>query len=263
MTTLRDSSLVNRGLNASRVWLALLAVTASAACGTPALPPGSPDNGGLVLPDGFEAVVVHDGVGRARHLAVTDQGIVYVKLRAPNPKGLVALRDTTGDGRADQVEVFGDYDDIGDYGTAMRIHDGYLYFTTAGEVYRQKIVPGQLVPTGPGNEVQLILKHNYKANLPSYEHIAKPIAFDDRGHMYVPFGAPGRLVPGRQPPAVLARPGSVSRAGVAGRHLAIRREPPGTDRTGRPPLRHGHSQRRGHDLEPPGRTPLRAATRAR
>ena len=39
--------------------------------------------------------------------------------------------------------------------------------------------------------MQLILKHNYKANLPSYEHIAKPIAFDDRGHMYVPFGAPG------------------------------------------------------------------------
>ena len=143
---------MNRGLNASRVWFALLALTASAACGTPALPPGSPDNGGLVLPDGFEAVVVHDGVGRARHLAVTDRGIVYVKLRAPKPKGLVALRDTTGDGRADQVEVFGDYDDTGDYGTAMRIHDGYLYFTTAGEVYRQKIVPGQLVPTGPGTK---------------------------------------------------------------------------------------------------------------
>jgi hypothetical protein len=73
-----------------------------------------------VLPEGFEAVVVHDGVGRARHLAVTDDGIVYVKLRVPNPKGLVALRDTTGDGRADEVEVFGEYDDTGDYGTAMR-----------------------------------------------------------------------------------------------------------------------------------------------
>ena len=43
--------------------------------------------------------------------------------------------------------MFGDYDDTGDYGTAMRIHDGHLYFTTAGEVYRQKIVPGRLVPT--------------------------------------------------------------------------------------------------------------------
>jgi glucose/arabinose dehydrogenase/mono/diheme cytochrome c family protein len=185
--TVRDFGLVNCRVNASRVWFGLLVVTA-AACATPALPPGSPDNGGLTLPDGFEAVVVHDGVGRARHLAVTDHGIVYVKLRAPNPKGLVALRDTNGDGRADDVEVFGDYSDTGDYGTAMRIHDGYLYFTTAGEVYRQKIIPGRLVPTG---DVQLILTHNYKASRPSYEHIAKPVSFDDRGHIYVPFGAPG------------------------------------------------------------------------
>ena len=175
-------------ITGSRVWFGLLALTASAACATLRLPPGSPDNGGLALPGGFEAVVVHDGVGRARHLAVTDDGIVYVKLRGANPKGLVALRDTSGDGRADEVEVFGDYSDTGDYGTAMRIHDGYLYFTTAGEVYRQKIIPGRLVPTG---DVQLMLTHNYKANRESYEHIAKPISFDDRGHMYVPFGAPG------------------------------------------------------------------------
>ena len=170
------------------VWFALLAVAASAACGAPALPPGSPDNGGLALPDGFEAVVVHDGVGRARHLAVTDDGIVYVKLRVPKPKGLVALRDTSGDGRADEVQVFGDYTDTGDYGTAMRIHAGHLYFTTAGEVYRQKSRRASSCPTAP---VELMLKHDYKASGRSYEHIAKPIAFDDRGHMYVPFGAPG------------------------------------------------------------------------
>jgi len=175
-------------VKAARVLFGLLAVTACVTCGPPALPPGSPDNGGLALPDGFEAVVLHDGVGRARHLAVTEDGVVYVKLRVPNPKGLVALRDTSGDGRADDVEVFGDYSDTGDYGTAMRIHDGYLYFSTAGEVYRQRIMPGRLVPTG---DVQLILTHNYKASRQSYEHIAKPVSFDDRGHMYVPFGAPG------------------------------------------------------------------------
>ena len=63
-------------VNASLVWFGLLVVTAAAACGGPPVPPGSPDNGGLALPDGFEAVVVHAGVGRARHLAVTDEGIV-------------------------------------------------------------------------------------------------------------------------------------------------------------------------------------------
>lgn len=184
VATVHDSGLTVRGMSAA--WL--LGAILLAACRSSALPPGIPGNGGLTLPDGFEAVVVHDGVGRARHLAVTGDGIVYVKLRVPNPKGLVALRDTTGDGRADEVEVFGNYDDTGGYGTALRIHGGYLYFSTAGEVYRQRIARGRLVPTG---EVQLILKHNYKATLPSYEHIAKPLAFDDRGHMYVPFGAPG------------------------------------------------------------------------
>ncbi|MEZ5106669.1 MAG: hypothetical protein R2757_19355 [Draconibacterium sp.] len=34
------------------------------------LPPGDPDNGGLFLPGGFEAVVVVDSIGSARHLAV-------------------------------------------------------------------------------------------------------------------------------------------------------------------------------------------------
>lgn len=153
-----------------------------------ALPPAEPDNGGLVLPDGFGAVRVHDGVGRARHLAVTPDGIVYVKLRVPAPRGLVALRDTTGDGRADQMEVFGDYDDTGNYGTSMRLHDGHLYFSTAGEVYRQRLTPGQLVPDGP---VELILRHNYRVDGRAYEHIAKSLAFDRAGHMYVPFGAPG------------------------------------------------------------------------
>lgn len=152
------------------------------------LPPGDPDNGGLHLPDGFEAVVVVDSVGRARHLAVADNGDIYIKLRIPDPKGIVALRDTDNDGKADSVVVFGDYADEGNYGTAMRIYNDYLYFSTAGEVYRTKLTPGQLVPDGP---VELILKDDYKNAPLGYEHIAKPIAFDNEGNMYVPFGSPG------------------------------------------------------------------------
>jgi glucose/arabinose dehydrogenase/mono/diheme cytochrome c family protein len=160
---------------------------ATACSRAPALPPASPGNGGLALPDGFEAVVVHDGVGRARHLAVTESGDIYVKLRVPNPKGLVALRDADGDGRAEQMEVFGEYPDVGDYGTAMRLYDGHLYFSTAGEVFRQKLTPGRLVPATP---VELVLTHDTKA-VPTYEHVAKPVTFDKAGHMYVSFGAPG------------------------------------------------------------------------
>ena len=51
-------------------------------CRRHGLPHGDPDNGGLFLPGNFEAVVVVDSIGGARHLAVNDNGDIYVKLRA-------------------------------------------------------------------------------------------------------------------------------------------------------------------------------------
>ncbi len=152
------------------------------------LPPGDPDNGGLTLPDGFEAVVVVDSVGRGRHLAVRDNGDVYMKLRTPDSlgHGSVALRDRDNDGKADVVRYFGDYADTGNYGNAMRIHQGYLYFATAGEVYRTKLSPWSLVPTA---KTECLLVDDYKRA--RFSHIAKPIAFDGKGNMYVPFGSPG------------------------------------------------------------------------
>ena len=42
------------------------------------LPAGDRDNGGLFLPDGFEALVVADSIGNARHLAVNENGDIYV-----------------------------------------------------------------------------------------------------------------------------------------------------------------------------------------
>jgi glucose/arabinose dehydrogenase/cytochrome c5 len=154
------------------------------------LPKASPRNGGLFLPGGFEAVVVTDSIGRARHLAINSNGDIYVKLRNPDSlkRGSVALRDTNNDGKADIIQYFGDYPDEGNYGTGMRIHNGYLYFTTAGEVYRTKLSPGKLVPEG---ESELLLTDDYLHDPHGYSHIAKPLAFDNKGNMYVPFGSPG------------------------------------------------------------------------
>jgi len=169
------------------------------------LPPAEPGNGGLSVPDSFDVVVVAESTGRARHIAVNANGDVYVKLRSPAPKGIVALRDEDNDGKADVTEVFGDYTDEGDYGTGMRIYNGYLYFATAGEVYRMKLTDGDLVPK---SKVELIMKDDYKNDPHGYEHIAKPIAFDNAGHLYVQFGAPGDVcqeldripgAPGQQP----------------------------------------------------------------
>ena len=78
-------------------------------CNTkPQLPKGDPDNGGLFLPGNFEAVVVADSIGPARHLAVNDNGDIYVKLShsKKGEGGNVALRDVDGDGKADSIVRF-------------------------------------------------------------------------------------------------------------------------------------------------------------
>ncbi|WP_257656355.1 PQQ-dependent sugar dehydrogenase [Parapedobacter lycopersici] len=156
------------------------------------LPPGDADNGGLILPGGFEAVTVVDSLGKARHLAVTANGDMYVKLRDAQPNaGNVALRDTDGDGKADSIVFFGDYEVTPGYGpTGMRIYNDYLYFSSAGAVYRTKLTPGQLVPEG---ETETILVDDYKNDVHGYEHMAKPLAFDNEGHLYVSFGAPSDI----------------------------------------------------------------------
>ena len=142
----------------------------------------------ITVPDSFNVTVFAKSTGRARHIAVNSNGDVYVKLRTPDPKGIVALRDENKDGVADKREVFGDYDDEGEYGTGMRIYHGYLYFATAGNVYRMKLTGNDLVPK---SEVELIMKDDYKNDPHGYEHIAKPITFDNNDHLYVQFGAPG------------------------------------------------------------------------
>ena len=111
------------------------------------LPAGDPNNAGLFLPGGFEALVVVDSIeGRARHLAVNTNGDIYVKSRFPDSiGGNAALRDISGDGKADIVERFDDYMDRSSQGTEMKIYNGYIYFSSATRIYRQKLTD-ELIP---------------------------------------------------------------------------------------------------------------------
>ena len=43
-------------------------------------PIGDFENGGLFLPDYFEALVVTDSIGSTRHIAVNDNGDIYAQL---------------------------------------------------------------------------------------------------------------------------------------------------------------------------------------
>lgn len=153
-----------------------------------ALPPCDPDNGGLTLPQGFCAVVVADDVsgeaGDVRHVAVAPNGDVYVAVQGsrgaetPSERGrIVALRDTTGDGKADVRARFGP-----EGGTGLRIHDGFLYFAPNDRVLRYRLDGTALEPSGPPETLV--------EGLPDRNsHTAKTLAFAD-GAMYVNIGAP-------------------------------------------------------------------------
>jgi glucose/arabinose dehydrogenase len=142
------------------------------------------DSSELILPEGFNSIIVADSVGLTRHLAVNSNGDIYVKLRiTTGTQGNMALRDTNHDGRVDIFQRFGDYPNDGSFATEMRIHNGYLYFSSEQVVYRQKLNPNQLIPDGKP-EVIVIDKH------PIQWHNAKSLAFDNKGSMYVTFSAP-------------------------------------------------------------------------
>src|SRR5437016_14590175 len=74
-----------------------------------ALPACDSDNGGITLPAGFCAVVVEDQLGAPRHLAVASNGDLFVALarRRGGAGGILALRDTSGAGKADVTQTLG------------------------------------------------------------------------------------------------------------------------------------------------------------
>lgn len=149
-----------------------------AAAGT--LPECDPDDGGLRLPEGFCALVVADSVGAARHLAVAGDGDIYVALRGRREGGgggVVALRDTDGDGRADVQERF--EEEAG--GTGISLHDGHLYFAPDWGVLRYRLDPE--APAGPPDTIVSGLPG------PGTSHAAKSAVLHE-GYVYVNIGAP-------------------------------------------------------------------------
>lgn len=152
------------------------------------LPASDVGNGGLILPAGFEALVVIDSVGPTRHIAVNDNGDIYAKLRFSRDKqgGTIGLRDLNGDGKADSVVRFGDYEDIGGSAVGVTIYNGYLYTSTVNQVLRNKLRPGELVPS---SRTEVILTDTHP-NVARNWHTTKPAAFDGKGNMYIPFGSP-------------------------------------------------------------------------
>lgn len=137
------------------------------------------DNAGLKLPVGFGALRVAENAGRPRHIAVTAQGNIYVKLaRLSNGKGIMRLRDTNGDGKADDTLRFGNY-----IGTGISIKNNYLYASSDEEVFRYQLdAKGEVInPDQPEKIVTGLINRR--------QHESKSVTLDNNGNIYVNIGA--------------------------------------------------------------------------
>ncbi len=175
-----------------------------------------PDNGGIALPPGFCALVVADLLvdGRpaaARHLAVTPAGDIFVAINSPRnvqpSTGIIALRDRTGDGRADEEHRFSP----GLGGSGLAWDHGVLYFGANDRVVRYRLPAGRLAPVG---EPEIVV-----AGLPSTgDHISKTVVIADRRTLLVNIGSASNAcqVANRQAqsPGVFPCPELPVRAGV-------------------------------------------------
>lgn len=146
----------------------------------------SADNGGITLPEGFCASLVVESIGPARHLAVASNGDVYIKSRS-DEGGIAALRDTTGDYKADIIERFSNMTKVGSdsqWSTGIVIYNGYLWASNTESIYRWPMpVDGVLVPNG---DPEIIV-----SGFPDQvSHVSKSFTFDGRGYLYVNVGAP-------------------------------------------------------------------------
>ncbi len=147
---------------------------------TQVLPQPDSNNGDISLPENFGAIVVDEGLGKqARHIKVNDNGDIYVKmLTKVDGNGVMALRDTNGDGKANIKKGFGDF-----IGTGMDIYNGYLYASSTVAVYRFALTKNELLPN---TKPELVISGFPEQN----DHSSKPFTFDDKGNIYVTVGSP-------------------------------------------------------------------------
>ncbi len=138
------------------------------------------DDGGLKLASGFRALVFADNLGKARHAAVDPAtGTLFVKLdKLKDGKGIAQLRDTNGDGRAEETVLFGTF-----AGTGAAVANGYLYASSDTSVYRYKLTNGTVLAETVAEPIVVGLTLQR-------QHASKSLAVSPDGRLFVNFGAP-------------------------------------------------------------------------
>lgn len=150
---------------------------------------GTDEPDGLRLPAGFHATVVADGLGPIRHLAVRDNGDIYVSTPRDQKGlgkggGIIALRLDASHNAVD-VQHFGSVDG----GTGIRVHNGSLYATSPSGIYRFTFSGNALVPA---KDPETIVD-GMPTTFPGFNRANRPLAFDASGHVFVGVEASGNF----------------------------------------------------------------------
>jgi glucose/arabinose dehydrogenase len=162
----RDSALLALFIAVGALWPAR--ASAQAPCET----------AGLKLPAGFCATVFADSVRGARHIAIAPNGDVFVATNnARGQRGsIVALRDTTRDGKADMRVKFGE-----NGGNGIFLRGRNLWFGTGDAVLRYTVPEGNLLAhTNPDTIVR---------DLPTGGHGSKSVVVGRDNDLYVNIGS--------------------------------------------------------------------------
>jgi glucose/arabinose dehydrogenase len=149
------------------------------------------DNGGITLPAGFCATIFADSLGHVRDLVVAANGDVYANTwsgkyysegSTPPHPFLIALRDTTRDGRADVIQRFGDsLANGGAGGTGIALHNGAIFAESKDKIVRYAMDSAFTPKGGPATVV---------SGLPlSGDHPMHPFVIDSAGQLFMDVGS--------------------------------------------------------------------------
>src|SRR5476651_304000 len=140
------------------------------------------DNAGLKLPTGFSAIIsVNAGTRNnsgPRHIAITPNGLIYVKIAQPKDGNGILVFKTDGMDKTTYVSGFGNYP-----GTGVYLKNGYLYISSNTEVFRYKLNANYEV-TNPQQPEKIITGLKMGS-----EHETKSLVLDNAGNIYVNIGA--------------------------------------------------------------------------
>jgi glucose/arabinose dehydrogenase len=154
------------------------------------LPAWASETDNLIVPPGFHASLVAGALGPARHLAIRENGDIYVSTRTDRGPavGIVALK--LDNHKVVETEHFSEING----GTGIRFYKGALYADSPTTVYRFEFRGQELVPSAAP---EILIDGMPSAGFPS-----RGLAFDDKDNLYLTVGASSNtcLAPNDVPP---------------------------------------------------------------